>query len=230
MLLIIVLDFLTIPVNATHIDYLAIQKELFNNEIMVKKELIIERKTFFFQSLLIPTPNKSETKKTVDLSIAEMLLRSEELKIERKLAILNADMSAAGINIKYPFYVTHLTVDDYNKILKGSHLAGYGHCFKKLEEKYRVNGLFAISVATQESGLGRSALARSNNNFYGIKSGESSWAKFETKEDGIMYFGLLMNKGIYRGKTIRQIAPIYCNAEWGERVSSIMSKYLKKIT
>lgn len=212
-----------------HIDYLAIQKELFNAETMEKRELIIETKTFLAKPLLISEPLKSDADEKSDLSVSEMLLQSEELKIERKLAILNANMGAGGINMKYPFYITNFTTADYNKILKGSHLAGYGHCFKKLEEKYKVNGLFAISVATQESGLGSSALAKSNNNFYGIKSGENSWAKFDSKEEGILYFGELMNKSRYRGKTIRQIAPIYCNAEWGEKVSSIMSRYLKKI-
>lgn len=229
-MLILLLECLFIPAHATHVDYLEIQKEIFNTNTMQQKELIIETKTFLIQPLLIQAPVKSEINEVVDLSVAEMLLQSEELKIERKLALLNADMGAAGINIKYPFYITHFTTADYNKILKGTHLAGYGHYFKKIEDKYKVNGLFAISVATQESGLGRSELAKNNNNFYGIKRGEDAWAKFDSKEDGILYFGELMNKSRYRGKTIRQIAPIYCNSEWGERVSSIMSRYLKKIT
>ena len=217
----------TTVVSAFNGDFVALQHNILNNNTKNDDSLIIENNTFYFQNLL---SDKVEIEEIVeDISIAELTLKAEEMQKEHALAIKNADFSSAGVNIKYPFYITHTTIEEYELILKGSRLEGYGYCFKQIEDQYGVNGLFAVSVATLESGLGKSSLGKSNNNFYGIRGGSSSWAKFDSVESGILYFGKLMNKSHYYGKTITRIAPIYCNADWANKVSSIMTRYINKI-
>ena len=203
-----------------------LQKNIFEQN--KEQKLIIENKLFYLRNFIVKETEQEEYA-TPEISFTQLLSKAEEFKSEKELARKNADMYSAGVNIKYPFYITYTTVEEYDYILKGTNLEGYGYCFKQIEEDYGVNGLFAISVATQESGLGRSPLAKSNNNFYGIKSGSTSWAKFKSIESGILYFGKLMNHSRYKGKTISQIAPIYCNQEWGGKVSSIITRYVNRI-
>jgi beta-N-acetylglucosaminidase len=229
LILLIILCYSAFSVNAFDGDYLLIHKNIFEQNNNHVDKLIIENRQFSFSDFVQNDGSESETNTSNNISMIQLLTSVEKLKAEKELAIKNADMYSAGINIKYPFYITHTTVEEYNYILKGSHLEGYGYCFKKIEDEYGVNGLFAISVATQESGLGRSALGQNKNNFYGIRGGGSSWAQFDSIEAGIVYFGKLMNKSWYFGKTISEIAPIYCNEEWGSKVSRIISLYVSKI-
>lgn len=204
-----------------------IQKNIF--EQSNNNKLIIENKQFSLSDFIINENEATTENSSLEISFTQLLASVEELKSEKELARKNADMYSAGINIKYPFYITHTTVEEYDYILKGTRLEGYGYCFKMIEDEYGVNGLFAISVATLESGLGRSTLGQNRNNFYGIKSGSNSWAKFDSIESGILYFGKLMNADRYKGKTIIQIAPIYCNNEWAGKVSSIITRYVNRI-
>ena len=225
--LVVILSCFAISVSAFDGDYMLLQKNIFeqNNE----QKLIIENKLFYLRNFLIAESEETKEENISEISFVQLLAKAEEFKSEKELAKKNADMYSKGVNIKYPFYITYTTIEEYDYILKGTNLEGYGYCFKMIEEEYGVNGLFAMAVATQESGLGRSALAKSNNNFYGMKSGSTSWAKFNSKESGILYFGKLMNKSLYKGKTISQIAPIYCNEEWGGKVSSIITRYVNRI-
>lgn len=204
-----------------------IQKNIF--EQGNNNKLIIENKQFSLSDFIINENEATAENSSLEISFTQLLASVEELKSEKELARKNADMYSAGINIKYPFYITHTTVEEYDYILKGTRLEGYGYCFKMIEDEYGVNGLFAISVATLESGLGRSTLGQNRNNFYGIKSGSNSWAKFDSIESGILYFGKLMNNDRYKGKTITQIAPVYCNNEWAGKVSSIITRYVNRI-
>lgn len=204
-----------------------IQKNIF--EQSNNNKLIIENKQFSLSDFIINENEATAENSSLEISFTQLLASVEELKSEKELARKNADMYSAGINIKYPFYITHTTVEEYDYILKGTRLEGYGYCFKMIEDEYGVNGLFAISVATLESGLGRSTLGQNRNNFYGIKSGSNSWAKFDSIESGILYFGKLMNNDRYKGKTITQIAPVYCNNEWAGKVSSIITRYVNRI-
>ena len=192
-------------------------------------KLIIENKQFYLSDFIINENEAMAENSPPEISFKQLLASVEELKSEKELARKNADMYSAGINIKYPFYITHTTVEEYDYILKDTRLEGYGYCFKKIEDEYGVNGLFAMAVATLESGLGKSSLGQNNNNFYGIRGNGSSWAKFESVESGILYFGKLMNNSLYYGKTIKKIAPIYCNDDWADKVSSIMTRYINKL-
>ena len=204
-----------------------IQKNIF--EQSNNNKLIIENKQFSLSDFIINENEAMAENSPPEISFKQLLASVEELKSEKELARKNADMYSAGINIKYPFYITHTTVEEYDYILKDTRLEGYGYCFKKIEDEYGVNGLFAMAVATLESGLGKSSLGQNNNNFYGIRGKGSSWAKFESVESGILYFGKLMNNSLYYGKTIKKIAPIYCNDDWADKVSSIMTRYINKL-
>lgn len=116
------------------------------------------------------------------------------------------------------FQKTNLQPEELNKVLtKG--LSGYGQAFYDMEQKYGINSVFAISVAELESGYGTSYAFRKRNNAFGIGSGK----RFSSVEAGIDYFGQLMNKSLYYGKSIDRIGSIYCVGDnWAYKVKSLM--------
>lgn len=98
-------------------------------------------------------------------------------------------------------------------------LCGYGQAFYDMEQKYGVNSIFAISVAELESGSGTSHAFKNKNNAFGIGPGR----RFSSVESGIEYFGQLMNKSTYYGKSIDKIGSIYCvGGNWASKVKSLM--------
>lgn len=127
-----------------------------------------------------------------------------------------------------PFEKSNLTVEQYNNILKGTGLEGTGQSFYTMEHTYNVNGLFALSVAFQESGYGRHKA--NTNNYFGMR-GNKGWMAFESTDANIQYFGRLMNKDLYKGKDIVQIGKRYCPGtykDWADKVQFLMKKYFKK--
>ena len=128
-----------------------------------------------------------------------------------------------------PYIKSNLSVEQYNKILAGTGLAGCGESYYRMEQEYNVNGLFALSVACLESGYGKHRA--STNNFYGMRSSKG-WMSFESPDANIQYFGKLMNKSLYKGKDILGIGATYCpgtHVDWANKVKSIMSNSFNKI-
>lgn len=117
-----------------------------------------------------------------------------------------------------PFQKTNFSPEELESVLtKG--LSGYGQAFYNMEQKYGINSIFAISVAELESGHGTSSAFRNKNNAFGIGSGK----RFSSVEAGIEYFGQLMNKSLYYGKSIDRIGSIYCVGDnWAYKVKSLM--------
>lgn len=140
--------------------------------------------------------------------------------------VLIAFSILTGIGDVHPTYDPHketgLSETDYNAMLDGTPLAGYGHCFVKLERTYGVNGLFAIAVCHLESGLGK--YQANTHNFFGFLGTSGRWMSFETEEDGIMHFGELISGTLYAGKTIDEIAAVYCpgSTTWASDVRWLM--------
>ena len=128
-----------------------------------------------------------------------------------------------------PFFKSELTPEQFNKILAGTALEGCGESYYKMENTYNVNGIFAISVAFHESGYGK--YRANTNNFYGMRSNKG-WMAFESPDANIQYFGELMNKKWYAGKSIDNIAKTYCpptHQHWASAIKSMMKNCWDKI-
>ena len=118
------------------------------------------------------------------------------------------------------FEKTNLSSDELNKVLSKG-LSGYGKAFYNMEQKYNINAIFAISVAELESGSGTSYSFKKRNNAFGIGPGKT----FNSVESGIEYFGTLMNKSLYYGKSVDSVGKIYCvGGDWANKVKSLMNK------
>ena len=178
--------------------------------------------------------------KSTQLYIKEQIEKRKEeerLKKEKELRDYYASLSATVIDtcgdavFTYnPYVKSNLSVEQYNKILEGTGLAGCGESYYNMEQTYNVNGLFALSVACLESGYGK--YKANTNNFYGMRSSKG-WMAFETPDANIQYFGKLMNKSCYYGKDILGIGATYCPGtyqDWAGKVKSIMSLSFNKLS
>lgn len=125
--------------------------------------------------------------------------------------------------------ISEVTAEDINKHLNGV-LAGKGEVFLKAQEEHGVNAIFLASVAVVESGNGRSKMARSHNNVFGMKG-----KTFKNVDDCIMHAGYLFAESPYymkRGKyTIHQIQKVYApnydaatNKTWSAQVVTVANR------
>ena len=124
------------------------------------------------------------------------------------------------------FTKSNLSVEQLNMILSGTGLAGYGQAFYDMEQIYGVNSLFAIAVGSHESANFYKTANR--HNYFGFR-GTQGWISFNSPQDCINYFGQLMNSRLYYGKSIEQIAVIYCNSSWSKYVKAHMYEKWQKV-
>lgn len=118
--------------------------------------------------------------------------------------------------------------------------------FIEMQTKYNVNAVFAIAVTIIESsgGTNWAAIAPETHNWMSLtgsyngqtyrnpNSGNSrTWRVYPSFTEATLDFGDLIANGSYyfqNGKyTVTDIAPTYCNEEWGTRVSAEMTKFYK---
>lgn len=172
--------------------------------------------------------------KEVEARRAEEQRRLEEEKRKQeeaeKIRLSNAiEVKGSAILSYNPFVKSMISVDEYNKILSGTGLEGCGQSFYNMEQTYNVNGLFAVAVAFHESGYGK--YKANTNNFYGMR-GNNGWMSFSSPDANIQYFGQLMNKSLYKGKSIDGIGAVYCpgtSSSWASAVRSMMYNSFAKI-
>lgn len=172
--------------------------------------------------------------KETEARLAEEQRKREEAERAAKLAeekrLSNAVELKGSSMLSYnPFVKSMISVEEYDRILSGTGLEGCGQSFYNMEQTYNVNGLFAVAVAFHESGYGR--YKANTNNFYGMR-GSSGWMSFSSPDANIQYFGELMNKSLYYGKSIDSIGAVYCpgtSASWAIAVRSMMRNSFAKI-
>lgn len=124
------------------------------------------------------------------------------------------------------FRKSNLSVEQLNMVLSGTGLSGYGQAFYDMEQTWGVNSLFAVAVGSHESA--NFYKTANTHNYFGFR-GNRGWARFSSPEACIDYFGQLMNNSLYYGKSIEQIAVIYCDARWSGYVKAHMREKWQKV-
>nr|WP_027130285.1 glucosaminidase domain-containing protein [Gemella cuniculi] len=170
------------------------------------------------------------------------------------MKIGRAYYSADGINfgtfkLTHPFQYSNLksktnyTAADLNRLYQlmgagNSMLAGKGETFKAAEKRYGVNALYLVAHSALESAWGKSNIAKSKNNFFGIAAYDSnpyeSATKFDNVDSGILGAARWINQkylhnsgypanGAYLGNKAGGMNVNYATAPfWGESIASIM--------
>lgn len=115
--------------------------------------------------------------------------------------------------------------------------------FIQIQNQYGVNAIFGIAVAITESGAGTSwnYIASYTHNWMslaGAYKGKSyysnrAWRTYNSFGEATLDFGNWISKGPYyfkNGKnTVSQIAPTYCNANWGNTVNGYMNRIISNM-
>ena len=116
-----------------------------------------------------------------------------------------------------------LVINDVTKLKKafrgysgGSELAKNAQYFLDMQNKYKVNAIFAAAVSITETGAGRAGNAvDGHNNWFNIQGGTTDrWRSYSSPKGSIMDFGdLIANSSYYFKKgnyTVATIGEVYC--------------------
>lgn len=149
-----------------------------------------------------------------------------------KRLFLNKDM-----DLRTP---SNVTVEEMEKMLSGTELAGLGKAFVEAEQKYGVNAIYLMGLAAEESGYGTSSFARLRNNLMGwcaYDSDPNKAMRFESKEACILHVAsklkanYLTEGGAYfEGYTVKAIDVHYASDKLhGEKIIDCANNLLKKL-
>lgn len=69
------------------------------------------------------------------------------------------------------------------------------------EKKYGVPASVTLAQYALESGYGTSTLARTRNNYFGMRNGSAGWQTFDSKADSFDAHGKLLSNKLYSSKT-----------------------------
>ena len=130
--------------------------------------------------------------------------------------------------------------EELNSVLTNTNIAGLGATFAEAEKIYKVNALFLIAMAMQESGGGSSTEARLCNNLFGFESYDnepSNAAHFNSYSDCILSVASYMSKNYldatgqyFSGYKPSDVNFSYCtDKEWASGIESIMFDLSNKI-
>jgi hypothetical protein len=133
----------------------------------------------------------------------------------------------AQTNLRAPSY---LTVEDLDRFLRGTPLAGLGDAFMEAEARHTINARFLIALAAVEAGLGVSDLAQTRHNLFGLGAADSGgtpmgWSSFRAGiEGGAAYIAnnfLNPSGRYYRGATVSGVHVFYATSPtWAAHVVS----------
>ncbi len=135
---------------------------------------------------------------------------------------------------------SNVTVEEMEKMLNGTGLAGLGKAFVEAEQKYGVNAIYLMGLAAEESGYGTSAFAKLRNNLMGWCAYDSDPNKamyFESKEACILHVAsklkanYLTEGGAYfEGYTVKSIDVHYASDKLhGEKIINCANNLLEKL-
>lgn len=131
--------------------------------------------------------------------------------------------------------LTHYQAVDFDEMLAGTPLNGYGDVFVRIEEEIGVNGLFMAGLCGQEQGFGRGPLAVKKNNLtsYAAYDGQVSKARsFESFEECLLVTANMLRKNYlteggkhHNGFTLSAVNVKYAtDKKWDDSILVIMKK------
>lgn len=194
--------------------------------------LNIERKKFV--SIAEEEYLLSQKTNTTDEDIKDNKELIDKIDNFEKTRIINTDIHKPS----------GLTSEEYDKLIEytlksngnynNSKLIGLGtHLYKTEQENKNINGLFILSIMSEESGWGRSNPALNNNNLGGIMKSYPDGQKIRTFSscgDCVLFMGRLLSKN-YIDEGLVDVVSVgkkYCPPsydEWANSVEYILNIY-----
>lgn len=160
---------------------------------------------------------------------------------QAKVQVASVEAKAASKPVKPNSSVTAasgLTEAHIAQMFEGTALSGneLERAVLDIEESYGINAYFTIAVMKLESGNGKSTLAKTKNNLFGLNATDDNGGKafsFKSKGDSVREFGQILSE-YYVGNgytTVESVARKYCpaNPKWAGLVREIMNGDYSKL-
>ena len=180
-----------------------------------------------FYDLLASRP-ATQTHAELMKEIIEFYLSGEELEEDtfNKTAFTSmyepSEYVEGSYNGDFDVHDESLFITDIEQLKKAFQI-GYSNskmlianaqAFLDMQEKYKVNALFAASVSITETSAGtRGHAVDGHNNWFNIRS-TLGWRRYGSPKESIMDFGFLIAQGKYYYRqglyTVGTIGPVYC--------------------
>ena len=120
------------------------------------------------------------------------------------------------------------------------YLLGIEGALIEAQDRYNVNLIMMLAIIRLESGNGRSAIARNQNNLGGIRAPAGSvtaWRSFDSQRDSVMFIGRLLGQQylteggrFFNGHTLPDINRLYAESScWAGKVRDIMYEIQRRL-
>lgn len=233
-------------VNATDTQYGNLQDEFHASKIAFEQKEQGYKHEIESLKKLLKTVDKT-TLKEREKQIAAVSLANKELEKERQnLLALEEEVNSLKKQIKDfeskvtkadmpdlndTSKITNIDIDVINEKFKNGALKGQGELLVKVAKEHNISPHFFVALIALESSYGKSKLAKTKNNFGGIKSSKNSYRSFNSAEEGLRYIADLIQRK-YHGQGRISIASIqkrYAptwdgNAGWTRKIQTIMKQ------
>ena len=201
-------------------------KEIKNDNITSTEKVDKNVKSTAIQSTNtqeIETNRQEQNQNTVSLC------EDESKDTEKEKQGINTDITEkSGLSSdELDQVINHVMITMYNK--KNSKLIGQGKALYEMEQDNLVNSLYALAIATFETGWGCTGVSNQNNLF--AFAGKKGYLEYAYVEDSISDFGSCMRSYYFdkRGlTTVSKVAPVYCppnSVEWTYQVNWLIDFY-----
>lgn len=167
----------------------------------------------------------------------------EKLKIAKDIEIQlkeEQERKRVKINPNNLLEKSNLTYNQIHSLIEGTPLESLSEDYLSFEEEYNLNALFVLSLNIEESGWGRSSIARDKNNISGQRI-NGVYRYFPTKRDCLREtFRLIREEyldpeGKYYvyGTSIYDVNDVYCpdtpKYSWANNIHSIANQLRLKL-
>lgn len=138
-------------------------------------------------------------------------------------ACLVVFLQISPVQASESFYeISNMSENEIYRQVKDTYLSDMAYTLYMIEQNEKINYKAIYAIGALESGYGK-CLSNSYN-YFGI-TGKHGYRAFDSKQEALYYLAQLLNHEIYKGKSIDDIARIYCppNADkWAKDVKWLM--------
>ena len=152
--------------------------------------------------------------------------KAESKNYDTNIVLKTGDANLLTINDRKTEIVAGISNEDMNALNQNPTPEMIQSFMRSIAPEYSIDWKMVYAIGYHESGNYGSALARSNNNYFGRKANSSSYASWSTPEEGIRnQFEYLKTRYIDKGmNTPAEINPVYAeDSGWHYKVESVMA-------
>ena len=205
-------------------------EETLQSKVLENEELVVSN-----SDLKATVDDLTALKEEQDQLIKDIRGRLQTLEERAKLQSVSrgATYTKSSNDLTKPSGVTEERI---NEVLKDTNLNGLGKYYIQAEQQYGISAKFLVGLSIEESGWGRSNIAKTKNNLFGFQAYTNDTSKastFSSKGECILYVGkyiaenyLSPNGKYYNGVTVESVHVKYAdNPKWASNIKAHMNRF-----